>query len=129
MAFLHREGEVVWAVPPSVLSDADLDGLVDELNEHLALGKAYVLLFDLSRAAVPSPLQRTKLTRHIRDNDARIRRSVRGLGIVLGSTVARGMVTAVFWVSPPPVPYRTFSGRGAAAAWANAIWAGREAAV
>jgi hypothetical protein len=121
MSYVQRRGEIVWAVPPSTLSDEDIDQVIAELEAHLAGGIPYVLLFDLTGTGTPTALQRQKLTRHVRENTTRIRRWVRGVGVILTSPVARGVVTALFWVSPLPVPHRIFSARAAATDWADSF--------
>jgi hypothetical protein len=121
MSFVERRGRIVWAVPPSRLSDPEIDGILADLEGHLAIGVPYVLLFDLTRAGMPNAVQRRRLANHVRDHSMAIRRSVRGLGVLLTSPVVRGMVTAIFWVAPPPVPYRLFSTRAEAVAWAESL--------
>lgn len=119
MNFVQRHGRIVWVVPPSKLSDPDLDSILEALRGHLALAIPYVLIFDLTRAGLPNALQRQRLSSHVRDHSEAIRRSVRGIGVLLTSPVVRGMVTAIFWVAPPPVPHRLFSARAEAIAWAD----------
>src|SRR5271155_3283679 len=111
MSQVMRSGRVVWAVPSSKISDEEIDRVLGQLEAELDRETPYVLIFDLTGSGTPNALQRQKLTNHVRANTVRIRQWVRGVGVVLTSPLTRGMVTAIFWVAPPPVPYRLFATR------------------
>jgi len=121
MSHVQRKGGVVWAAPQWRLSDPEIDELLAELEGHLAGATPYVLLFDLTRAGTPNALQRRKLAMHMRKNTSRIRRTVRGVGVIVQSSVARGIITAIFWIAPPPVPHRLFTARAEATEWADSL--------
>jgi hypothetical protein len=121
VSYLQRSRGVVWVTPPSAIGPGVIEEVLAELEAQLRRGVQYVLVFDLSHAAVPNALQRQQLAAHVRDNEQDIRRSVRSVGVVLTSPIARGIVTAIFWVSPPPMPYRFFTTRAEAASWAEAL--------
>jgi hypothetical protein len=122
MSYLKRDRGVVWVTPPTRrMGDEEIEQLLGELEGQLRSGAPYVLLFDLSRASLPSATQRQKLAGHIRKNESSIRRWVRGLGVILTSPLARGVVTAIFWVSPPPVAHRFFATRAEATPWAQSL--------
>lgn len=120
-SYLQREGGIVWVFPPSKPTEEQLDRVLADLSVELRRGSPYVLLFDLTRAEMPNAMQRQKLTAHIRDNAPRIKRWIRGVGVVLASPVVRGVVTAIFWVAPPEAPYRFFATRVEAADWASSL--------
>jgi hypothetical protein len=119
--YVERKGGIVWAVPPMKATDDDINRVLAALTAELKRGSPYVLLFDLTLSAMPNATQRQKLASHIRDNEVRIQRWVRGVGVVLSSPLARGIVTAVFWVAPPKVPYRLFTSRSEASDWADSL--------
>jgi|SRR5271166_1885741 len=121
VSYVERRGPIVWAVPPPELSDEAIDAILSALEEHLARATPYVLLFDLTHAGMPNALQRQKLAAHIRDNTPRIKHCVRGVGVILRSTLVRGVVTAVFWIAPPPVPHHLFTSRAEAIRWAESL--------
>jgi hypothetical protein len=43
-----------------------------------------------------------------------------GCAMVLTSSLMRGVLTALKWLSPPPIPVETFGTREAAETWARA---------
>lgn len=57
------------------------------------------------------------------DGEARMqaqdKRFCAGTAIVLSSSVIRGVVTAIYWLTPPVYPYTLCSTRGEALAWAR----------
>jgi hypothetical protein len=108
-------------VPAAKLSEEEIDHCLHELDDQLDRRSPYVLLFDLTHSATPNALQRQKLANHVRVNTPKIRRWVRGVGVVLSSPLTRGIVTALFWVAPPPVPHRIFATRAEADAWAESL--------
>ncbi len=122
MSYLKRDRGVVWVTPPSTrMTEDEIEQVLAELEDELRSGAPYVLIFDLSHASLPSATQRQKLAAHIRNNEPSIRRWVRGLGVILTSPLARGVVTAIFWVSPPPVAHRFFTTRAEATPWAQSL--------
>ena len=105
--------------PPVPLSEQAFERMLGEMVRHLRQAEPYGLVFDLTNAVMPSATQRRQLSDHIRVNQESIRRYVRGLAVVATSTALRGVTTAVFWVSPPPVEWRTFGLLEDAKRWAQ----------
>lgn len=127
MPYLRRSRGIVWATPPGTCPEGEVEVVLAELKAELAKAVPYVLVIDLSHAAIPDAVQRSKLAAHIRDNDKEIRRWVRGIGLILTSSLVRGVVTAIFWVSPPPIPSKIFSTQSEAAEWAQSLIDGARA--
>jgi hypothetical protein len=115
--YTQKDGDVVVVKPPVPLSDQAFERMLSELVRHLQGSEPYGLVFDLTSAEMPSALQRRKLSDHVRSNQQAIRKNVRGLAVVATSAVLRGVTTAVFWVSPPPVEWRTFELLADAKSW------------
>jgi hypothetical protein len=118
---VERKGGIVWAVPPTQATNDEVDHVLADLSAELRVGAPYVLVFDLTRSALPNAVQRRKLTAHMRDNDEKIRRWVRGIGVVCPNPLMRGVVTAIFWVAPPPVPHHLFATCEEASDWADSL--------
>jgi hypothetical protein len=119
MKYTRREEHVVIAVPPSPITDQQLERLLAELVGHLRKREPYALVFDLSAAPAPTAVQRRMLGDHMRTHDGAIRDYVRGLAVVTPATWMRGLITAVFWLAPPPVEYRFCDDVAAALTWAR----------
>src|SRR5262252_2029385 len=117
MSHVSDDGSLVTVSPPRELTDEAVLSVLRDLEARLARGGTYGLIFDLSNAGTPNAVQRQLLAGHMRKNRALIERSVRRLAVVAPSSMVRGMLTAIFWIQPPPVPYEVFSSRDEAAAW------------
>jgi hypothetical protein len=120
--YVRRTGDTVWVTPPPILTDDVVDHVLADLRAQLSSrSPRYAVIFDLSRTGMPNAVQRQKIVSHLNANRPRIHDRVLGLGIVPGSALARGIVTAIFWVAPPAVPYRSFGTREEAGAWARSL--------
>jgi hypothetical protein len=93
--------------------------LLAELVGHLERGQSYALVFDMTNTETPSAMQRRKLSEHMLTHQDRIQRCVRCLAVVAPSPIQRGITTAVFWLSPPPIEWRIFDLLDEATKWAQ----------
>src|SRR4051794_1438078 len=121
MRATQRAGSTLWVTPPAHLTDAAMDGILDELRENLRGHEPYAIVFDMTHADVPDALQRRKLVDHMAANADAIKRLVRGLAVVVPSPIFRGIITALFWLAPPEVPHAMFAMKHDAFAWAEAM--------
>jgi hypothetical protein len=118
-AYLRDEGPIVTVTPPPELTDEALASILKGLEDCLARGSPYVLIFDLSQAGIPSPVQRATLAAHIRKNKPRSARWVWAMAMVAPSPVVRGMLTAILWLEPLPVTHQVFATLSEARSWAR----------
>jgi len=114
--------DIVWAEPKAPLTDASVDRTIAELESHLRRHRRYVLLFDLP-TGLPNASQRKKLVAHMKTNAEAIEQWVRGVGVVLPSTLARGAIAALLWFAPNTVPIGMFATRAEARRWAESLGA------
>jgi hypothetical protein len=125
MSHVSDDGSIVTVSPPRELTDEVVVAVLRDLEARLARGGSYGLIFDLSKAGTPNAVQRQLLAAHMRKNRALIERNVRRLAVVAPSSLVRGVLTAIFWIEPPPVPYEVFGSRNEAIAWALASGAAK----
>lgn len=72
-------------------------------------GKKRVLIHD-ARAAGPSPpTQRKMQAEWLKKHDARLREITLGSVFVIDSTLVRGILTAILWLQPLPMPHEVCS--------------------
>ena len=124
MNYTKREEGVVIVTPPVPLTDGGVERMLEELASHLRKAEPYALVFDMTKTDTPTATQRKKLGDHMRTHDASIRRFVRALALIAPASTVRGIATAVFWVSPPPIAYRFFDAQAAALDWAREMLKG-----
>ena len=106
---------------PAEASDAEVSGFArarEAWAEHCAHTHAWVA--DLGRLRWVSALQRQLFASHLgRMRDCDVRWNA-GSGLVIPSTMARGFVSAIFWITPPECPHETFGDEESALAWCSA---------
>jgi hypothetical protein len=66
-------------------------------------------VIDLSNITKAPATQRKALAEHLKHFEAFSERWNAGSALIVPSAWLRGLVTAVFWVSPPKYPHKTFS--------------------
>ena len=91
---------------PSQTTDQELRGLI-EAREHWAreCRHTHAWLVDLSAVEKVPASQRRMFGEHLREMRPCDIRYNAGSGIVVGSPIVRGILTAVFWITPPEFPH------------------------
>ena len=79
----------------------------------------FAWVFDLSDIAKAPATHRKALAEHIKRHEEFSARWNAGAALVVPSAWLRGLVTAVFWISPPRYPHQTFSNPLEAERWAT----------
>jgi hypothetical protein len=103
-------------------ADEELEEMLDGLDAILhASGDRVAFVFDVTRGVVPSARQRTMMGRWLQAHSALIPRRCVGAAYILPSAGLRGMLTAILWFAPHPVPYRITASKVEAQAWARAL--------
>ena len=105
---------------PSQFSDEELTAALEDTYQiGMSFTSPYGWVCDLSHLLKTTASQRKIWA----DNDKRMidqdRRLCAGAGVFVTSKLAMGVVTAVFWISPPVYPLRVFNDRVSAEAWAR----------
>lgn len=75
-------------------------------------------ILDIRHAEPPSPRQRRMQGDWNQANEALLRETLVGFTFIVSSVVMRGVITAVFWLKPLPVPHAVFTQRNEAIDWA-----------
>lgn len=79
----------------------------------------FAWVFDLSKITKAPATHRKALAEHIKRHEEFSARWNAGAALVVPSPWLRGLVTAVFWVSPPKYPHETFAETLEAERWAR----------
>jgi hypothetical protein len=107
--------------PKLVDNDAELDVFLEALEALVDAQRgpfAWVVMADaLMQSSAKQRKTFAAAEARMKEQDARF---CAGTAFVLTSAIARGAVTAVYWLSPPVYPYAIRSTREAAIAWATA---------
>ncbi len=85
--------------------DAYLLKLKENLDRAVRERMKTVLIFDATHASGSSAKQRQKQAAWMKQHEAPSRLHSAGYAFVIPSTVVRGALTAILWLSPMPAPY------------------------
>ncbi|HSC88484.1 MAG TPA: STAS/SEC14 domain-containing protein [Polyangiaceae bacterium] len=101
-------------------TDADMEDYLSMLERMLARRERHVIIVDATGGKLLKGQHRKALAEWTRQNEAALRRYRAGLALVTSSAVLRGMITAVYWLTPAPFPYQPVSNMDEAWRWAEA---------
>ncbi|MDQ3030873.1 MAG: hypothetical protein M3Y87_00515 [Myxococcota bacterium] len=105
---------------PAQLGEAELRGALDALKTWLMVevDRPYTLVVDIERVGALGAKERKLIAEYEKSYQRAERRFSTGQAFVATSQLVRGMMTAIFWLSPPVYPYRWFERRDDAERWA-----------
>lgn len=104
--------------PPGVVSDAEFEAYLRASDELIRPREArYALLVDCGLKPQLTPRQRSRQAEYLAEREPLMRRYCAGQAYVITSSINRGFLRAIFWLSPPPVEYRVFESVYRAREW------------
>jgi hypothetical protein len=105
---------------PGSWNEAELDAYLAGFVAIHARGERFVHVSDITgTTAIPNPQLRKKAAEFIATEHDRSRRLCMGTAQV-AHALARGALTAIQWITPPPYPHIVVSGWPEALAWVRA---------
>ncbi len=110
---------VVITFPQRDIEDDELIAYLADVEAGLGARKtAYAAVVDIGSRPHLNAHQRKIQADWLNRNRDQFAKWLRAYAFVITDHVPRVLLRAVFWVAPPPVPYRLFSDREEAIAWA-----------
>ena len=107
--FDHSRWPLVVVTHHGAPTDAEFDEylvkLKDNLDRAVRERMKTVLIFDATHATSSSAKQRQRQAAWMKQHEAPSRLHSAGYAFVIPSTIVRGALTAVLWLSPMPAPY------------------------
>ncbi|MCH2110585.1 MAG: hypothetical protein MK135_14780, partial [Polyangiaceae bacterium] len=97
----------------------DLEAYTKVLAEKLALRVPHVVIVDASRGQMMRGTHRRILADWNRRHAEELQKYRRGVALVSRSAALRGMLTAVYWLFPPPYPHKMTNTLREAIDWAR----------
>ena len=119
---------LVFVTLPAEAADEDVRRYLGQLRLLRERRQAYALVIDANRSRGFTAPQRQMQAEYIASGVELSRKYLKALAFVASSAMQRGMLTAVFWLRRPESPYRVFSTRTEAQAWATTMLAPAAAA-
>jgi hypothetical protein len=108
---------------PAEWSDAEWDAYLAQMRRFPTRRERYVTLTDARGAGTPSAAQRKRAAEVMAEDAALSKRFNVANALVFESAILRGMVTAITWLTPPPVPMQTFATPRQACEWLDGLFA------
>lgn len=88
------------------------------LEEEAREQRRGVIIMDMSRADALRASQRRIASDWMRDNNHRYKHVAIGTALIIASSIVRGVLTALLWVTPIDMPHDIFSNLDDAVRWA-----------
>ena len=116
----HRHVPIYeWSFPEEA-SDEELSSFIRAREDWAKLAKYPVAwVVELSNLRKANAGQRKLFAEHLKRFEEHDVRWNAGSALVVPSAWLRGLVTAVFWISPPKFPHQAFARRSNALQWAQ----------
>ncbi len=106
--------------PTTAMSDADYRAYLEWTRRYVVCtGQGYALVLDAQNTPGVSASQRQILGEHMQSTKAFSSKYCAGTAMVFDSTLMRGMMTAIFWLSQPQHATKVFSQKPDAIFWAK----------
>lgn len=102
-----------------IASDDEFARYLEETLACLQPGKRSVTVLDAREPTGATQHQRRMQADWMKQNRARIKECSAGLAFVFESPMVRGVLTAIMWISPLPVPHRIFAKMEEAREWSR----------
>jgi len=117
---IEREGRLVVVRFFGGVTDAELRAMLGTLEGFIddpSLRPAFV--FDVSKGVVPPAAQRQMMGQWLKRHGPAIGRHCVAAAYVLPNPGLRGMLTAILWIAPHPIPHRVCKTVAEGRAWAR----------
>jgi hypothetical protein len=112
---------VLVTMPAEELSEVDLIRHIDRLTAFTKRGVPYVQLIDVRTAASLSARARRLVAERMDQDEEAYPGVLAGVGIVLATSLHRGIFKAISWLSRNPRPFEAFSELDEAMVWARRL--------
>ncbi|MCB9603372.1 MAG: hypothetical protein H6724_15015 [Sandaracinus sp.] len=107
---------------PSSWSEDEWESYLARMRTYPSRRERYVTLTDARGAGTPSAAQRKRAAQVMAEDEALSKRFNVANGLVFESALLRGMLTAITWLTPPPVPMQTFASPRQALEWLDGLY-------
>jgi hypothetical protein len=111
-------GSLLLVTFEGTTSDAAFEDYLRRYGQALESGGKRVVIIDALAAAVPSASQRKRQADWQRQHHQLLVSQALGFAFIISSSLVRGGLTAILWLSPLPSPHHVASSREEAMAWA-----------
>ncbi|MCC6875151.1 MAG: hypothetical protein IT378_12660 [Sandaracinaceae bacterium] len=104
---------------PRELSGAEIDAHFAQIGALAQRRERFVVVLDMLESGTPSATQRAHAARELKALYPTLGSYVVGVAHVIASPLTRGLLTAVYWLAPPPFQTAIVATRADAVRWAE----------
>jgi hypothetical protein len=109
---------VAVAVFPADVTPEGLDSHFDDIARLLDRGEPFAVAIDMRASAMATAKLRAQAARRLREAYRHANRDkLVAVAHVVDSALVRGLLTAVYWLAPPPFVTEVFPDQAAALLW------------
>jgi hypothetical protein len=102
---------IVVCVQEGEFSMEDAEAQISSYEEALARRAPHVVIIDARRARVIVPATRKRFAQWVKGREVDLASYRLGTVTITSSPVVRGVLSAIYWVSPPPYPHTVVASR------------------
>lgn len=117
----RRRLPLVQLTFPSAWSTPEFSRALNEFAalviDYTAKGQRIALLADCSNAGLPTSRERQMIAVTVHEHGPALKKICAGWAVVVTTAFGRGVITAINWISPPPIPIGVFATVEEAEAW------------
>ncbi len=107
---------VDWAGPVSL---EEIDAHFDQMTALMGRGQRFAVVMDIQQVLAMPAEQRKRTAARLKELAPKGERTVICNAHIVRSSLAKGMLSAIYWIAPPPFPTKVFTDRAEAEAWAR----------
>jgi hypothetical protein len=115
----YEQFPVVVYTGPVKVTDAEMQGVLDAMKALRDQQRAYAMVLDVQKTEGLTPTQRRMITSGVEGDEEREKKYYRGMALVFESPMLKRILTAIFWIKRPVVPFKVFTDTNAAIQWAQ----------
>ena len=114
---------LVVVTHPTTWTDDEWERYLTQMRSYPSRRERYVTLTDARGAGTPTAAQRRRAAEVMAEDQALSKRFNVANALVYDSALLRGMITAITWITPPPVPMQSFATPEPALRWLDELYA------
>jgi hypothetical protein len=102
-------------------TDQNFQAYLDQTKICYRHGKPLVIIFDASKASIPSLSHQKMQANWLKENEELMRNFCAGTAYIIPNAAIRAILKMIFSFQNQPVPYKIFERQAEAEAWVNEL--------
>jgi hypothetical protein len=102
-------------------TDQNFQAYLDQTKICYRHGKPLVIIFDASKASIPSLSHQKMQANWLKENEELMRNFCSGTAYIIPNAAIRAILKMIFSFQNQPVPYKIFERQAEAEAWVNEL--------